>query len=234
MTPSPSRPVSTASIPPFCYEELVIHHQYGNNVFYVDKNMDPDTWEGPIIDFLPIPAPANQGTLTTPMRDCLHGFGLKNPEERLFRSLASAGKTHIEFRIMVSWAYSWNISLSDWLIRSPIVAGLQSTSLDHTDIHLWWGLTISDQTGACPSDCLPISELCSGKFLFQFFCSRVSKPILFSPCFSTANCNSYRLRINAGALGLEATPLKGWGFQVYNVWRKIPGKLMSPSLLTWT
>jgi hypothetical protein len=89
--------VTTSSIPPDCFEEFIIHPPYK------DKKPGLNKWGG-IIDFLPIKISDNNHALGTPMRDCLRGFGLKDPDQRLFESLADTGKPHIEFMIMVSCA----------------------------------------------------------------------------------------------------------------------------------
>lgn len=98
LTASPSRPVTTSSIPPDCFEEFVIHPPHKN------KKLDLNKWGG-VVDFRPIEVTDNKCVLGTPMRDCLSGFGLNNPDERLFQGLADAGKSHIEFMIMVSWSF---------------------------------------------------------------------------------------------------------------------------------
>ena len=98
LTPSPSRPVTTSAIPRDCFEESVIPPPYKNIT-----SLDLTKWgTGSIIDFRPIQVYENQGTLGTPLRDCLTGFGLHDPEERLFQSLAGARKSHFELIIMVS------------------------------------------------------------------------------------------------------------------------------------
>lgn len=42
------------------------------------------------------------------MRACLYGSGLKDPDERVFQSLAEAGHSSINFKIIVSRALILN------------------------------------------------------------------------------------------------------------------------------
>ena len=58
------------------------------------------------------------------MLDCLHGFGLEHPQEPLFESLASAGKSHISLKIMVS------------LSRGPLNLVLLTKKYTHSIISL--------------------------------------------------------------------------------------------------
>jgi hypothetical protein len=89
---------TSSIIPPNCTEELI-------NIDYINfsKAPDPLKWGG-CIHFQPFKLPDNKNRNVhgTPLRDCLAGFGLRDPEQRIFQSLAAAGKTHIDFRIKVS------------------------------------------------------------------------------------------------------------------------------------
>ena len=94
ITPSPSRPLTTAFIFHDCLIEPVIHPPH-------KRKIPNQTGRWDSIFFPPILS-GNGGILGTPMPDCLHGFGLENPQELPFESLASAGKSHISLKIMVS------------------------------------------------------------------------------------------------------------------------------------
>jgi len=111
-TPSPSRPLTTSFIPPGCFQEFVLPPRYKNK--RPGSKTQSGKWGGPI-GFAPFLVPykgalGNKGVLGTPLRDCLDGFGLKDPEERIFGSLASAGKSYIQFMIMVSVGDSMGLS----------------------------------------------------------------------------------------------------------------------------
>lgn len=88
--------MTTSAIPHDCVEEYLPLYKLN------DAEPDLEKWGG-IIDFLPVQVADNEGALGTPLRDCLSGFGLSNPDERLFESLADAGKPHIELMIKVSF-----------------------------------------------------------------------------------------------------------------------------------
>jgi hypothetical protein len=96
VAPPSSHPVSTSPIPRSCFEEFITHPL---------RSARPDLvkWGGPV-DFGPVKLPdkQNKNVFGTPLRDILAGFGLRDPEVRLFQSLAAAGKSHIDFKIMVS------------------------------------------------------------------------------------------------------------------------------------
>lgn len=97
VAPSESHPLSKSDIPPGCYEEFITHER---------GKPDFVKWGGPI-DFAPVKMPGN--VFGTPLRDCLAGFGVYNPEERLFQKWAAAGKTHIHFKIMVSFPFFFGL-----------------------------------------------------------------------------------------------------------------------------
>ena len=94
VAPPPSHPPSTSIIPRGCFEEFITHTR--------PKKIDHFIWGGPI-DFSPIELPnnRNKNVFGTPLRDCLAGFGVRDPDQRLFESWAATGKTHIDFKIMV-------------------------------------------------------------------------------------------------------------------------------------
>ena len=95
---APYEPLTTSVVPPGCFEQFVVHPYYKN--VEPSRNV-PGKWGEPI-EFRPISLPINKNALGTPMHDCLHGFGLEDPQTRVLSSWAAANKNHIRFMIHVS------------------------------------------------------------------------------------------------------------------------------------
>ena len=96
---APYQPL-TSIVPSNCVEDLIIHSHYKNAK---SSRNALDKWGGPI-EFRPIsPSTKKKKILGTPMLNCLQGVGLADPKERVFSLWAAAKKTHIEFKIMVSY-----------------------------------------------------------------------------------------------------------------------------------
>ncbi|KAF8168563.1 hypothetical protein B0H34DRAFT_793144 [Crassisporium funariophilum] len=104
-------PLTTSDVPPDCFEEFACPGLYKCIKPLAKTRSD---WGGPI-SFYPVPYEQNKTTLGNPMRDCLYGIGLKDPDTPIFRQLAEAGKTHIAFVIM--WPGYPDL---DWKIDLPI------------------------------------------------------------------------------------------------------------------